>query len=116
MLSDWDKQEFTLRLTRVAQEIHETALAKGWWDAPRNDGEVIALCHSELSEALEAIRHGNPLDQHCPEFTSVEIELADVIIRILDYAYQRGHALAPAILAKMEFNETRPHKHGGKAF
>ncbi len=39
----------------TAKEVHDTAREKGWWDKERNDGEMIALMHSELSEALEAL-------------------------------------------------------------
>lgn len=100
----------------TARAVHLTARQKGWWDEERNDGEIIVLIHSELSEALEALRHGNPPDQHIPEFNGVEVELADVIIRIMDFAYARGHRVAEALEAKMAFNATREHKHGGKAF
>jgi len=41
---------------QVADSVHQIARRKGWWDAERNDGEIIALMHSELSEALEALR------------------------------------------------------------
>lgn len=72
--------------------------------------------HSELSEALEALRHGNKPDDHIPEFSGVEAELADVVIRILDYAEARGLRLAEAIEAKILYNSTRPRRHGGKKF
>lgn len=36
-----------------AKEINDTAIAKGWWKGERNEGELIALIHSELSEALD---------------------------------------------------------------
>lgn len=68
--------------------------------------------HSELSEALEALRHGNPMDDHIPEFTGVEAELADVVIRVMDYACSRNLRLGEAIVAKMAYNTTRENKHG----
>lgn len=100
----------------LAKEVHSTAKDKGWWDKERNDGEMIALMHSELSEALEAIRHGNPPDDKIPEFSGAEAELADVIIRILDMGPGRGFRIGEAVIAKMEYNKTRERMHGGKKF
>lgn len=96
--------------------VYGTAKKKGWWDKERNDGELIALMHSELSEALEGLRHGNPPDDKIPEFTNVEAELADTIIRIMDFAEARGHRVAEAIVAKAAMNMTRERMHGGKKF
>lgn len=92
-------------LNRIAKIIRE-----------RNDGEIIALMHSELSEALESLRHGNDKSDHIPEFSGVEEELADTVIRIMDYAHRRGLKVAEAIIAKMAFNHNRPMRHGGKKF
>jgi hypothetical protein len=72
--------------------------------------------HSELSEALEWARLGNPLDDKCPGYTGLEAELADTIIRILDFAAARDLDVIGAMLVKAEFNKGRPHKHGGKRF
>jgi DNA polymerase-3 subunit epsilon len=96
----------------LATCTHETAKAKGFWDKPREDAVLIALMASELFEAFEAVRHGNPPDDKIPEFSGYEAELADCIIRIMDAAAARGLRVAEAVLAKMAYNEGRPHKHG----
>lgn len=75
--------------------------------------EKIALIHSEVSEALEGVRKPKP-DDHCPEFTSEEVEMADALIRILDYAGGFDLRLAEAFEAKLAYNATRPFKHGKK--
>lgn len=80
-----------------------------------NKAEKLALIHSEISEALEGIRKPGP-DKHCPEFTNEEIELADAIIRIMDYAKYFDLRLPEALIAKLQYNKTREHKHGGKKF
>ena len=98
----------------LAEKINQTANEHGFWDNDYDDGMKIALMHSELSEVLEALRHDNPQDKHCPELSSVEIEYADCIIRILDICHERGYNIGGAIEAKMAFNETRPFKHGKK--
>lgn len=95
--------------------VHQTAIEKGWWEKPRDDGTCIALMHSELSEALEGLRIQAPSDK-IPLFESVEEELADTIIRIMDFAAQRGLNIAAALVTKAEYNKGREHRHGGKQF
>ena len=87
--------------------------AQGFWDSA-NTGEKIALMHSELSEMLEADRKSIEVSEHIPEFSGVEEELADLIIRALDFAGYHQLRLGEAILAKMTFNLNRPFKHGKK--
>jgi NTP pyrophosphatase (non-canonical NTP hydrolase) len=99
-------------LDYLTTEIHCTAQEKGWWEDGRKPSECIALAHSELSEALEALRHGNPADDKIPQFSGAEAELADTIIRILDMAGAFGWNVAGALVAKMQFNRGRTYKHG----
>ena len=82
----------------------------------REIGTLIALQHSELSEGLEYVRMGNPQDDKIPEFTGLEAEFADVVIRIMDVAHHNKLNVVGAILAKVAMNKTRAYKHGGKEF
>jgi NTP pyrophosphatase (non-canonical NTP hydrolase) len=107
---------FAETFNETAAAVHAQAVATGWWEADRNEGELIALMHSELSEALEGLRHGNPPSDHIPAFSAVEEEFADVVIRIMDHAAAKGYRVGEALEAKLAFNQTRPHRHGGKAF
>ena len=110
-----NEEMFELGFKALSRIVHANARNKGFWDGERNLGESIALIHSELSEALEALRAGNPKDGHCPEFSGLEVELADAIIRIMDLAGGLDLNVAGAVSAKIAYNKNRPAKHG-KAF
>lgn len=75
------------------------------------------LVVTELAEAVEADRNTVkcaiiPNSEHIPEFTGVEEELVDVLVRIFHMASKYNLAIGPAFVAKMQFNFTRPVKHG----
>ena len=113
---EYAQYQFKDSFQTLSEIVHETAKSKGWWDFDRNNGEALALIHSEVSEALEALRMGNPPDDKIPSFSGAEAELADVIIRIMDLSAARNWDIAGAILAKIEMNKGREKMHGGKAF
>lgn len=116
-----------MNLNELSKLVH-AANIKWWQDVNtgqrinRNKGELLALIHSEISEALEGERK-NLMDDKLPHRKMAEVELVDAIIRILDYAGGFGYDLQGAFDEKMAFNANRQdHKHetrreaGGKQF
>lgn len=105
-----------MTLNDMALEVH-AAMIK-WWQDPatglpikRNKGELLALIHSEISEALEGERK-DLMDDKLPHRRMAEVELADAIIRILDYAGGFGYDLQGAFDEKMAYNKHRAdHSH-----
>lgn len=93
-----------------------------WWQnietgepLDRNKGELLCLIHSEISEAMEGERKGL-MDDKLPHRKMAEVELADALIRIFDYAGAFGYDLQGAFEEKMAFNASREdHKHEARA-
>ena len=73
--------------------------------------QIRELIISEVSEACEGDRK-DLRDDKIPQFTMEEAEIADVIIRIFDYAAGCDLRVAEAIVHKMRYNLKRPYKHG----
>lgn len=102
------------------QKINNWATEKGWNQNDAPFPEFIALCHAELSEALEEFRNSHadiyyaPDEQGTMKPEGIPIELADVLIRIFHYAGQHNIDLELALDIKHDYNKRRPHRHGGK--
>ena len=118
-----------MNLTELSKDIYAQNVSAGWYSDPqtgdrieRNVGEMLALIHSEVSEALEGYRK-NLMDDHLPHRKMIEVELADAVIRICDLAGYLGLDLASAVNEKRAYNANRADhklenriKDGGKAF
>jgi len=131
-----------MKIKEISQEIHQNNINKGFWEdnENKNVGEVLMLCVSELSEALEAHRKGKFSDLEAlkrsvdssgpiPEnllmtMTSMhfevfvkdtfEDEIADTVIRLFDLCEGFGIDIETHIRLKTNYNKTRPFKHGKK--
>ncbi len=106
-------------IQELIDKSYQTAYEKGWWEGEdHNVPEKLALIHSEVSEALEDWRNNKDMKKIYytkdgkPE--GFIVELADVLIRIGDLCGRYGLNLEEALKVKMEYNDTRPYRHGGK--
>jgi hypothetical protein len=107
--------DYPKSINELAKDIHENAVAHCWWEDDRSVAEIVALCHSELSESLEAYRNGEELvwdNNGKPD--GIAVELIDCVIRIFDYLAKEKVDIEQIIRIKHEYNKTRPYKHGGK--
>ena len=125
-----------MTISQMVKIAHDNAVEKGFHDKRMEVGTMIALVHSELSEALEAHRTGKFLppgmvasllryadgDDYAMTKGQFEVsckstfedELADTVIRIADMCGLLGINLEAHIKAKMRFNAKRPKLHGKK--
>lgn len=118
------------QLDRLMQEAYATAKAHGFWDPPVPEhGTKLMLMVSEVAEVFEELRDNRAMEaiyrrtitdeagcQHEHEKPEgVPIELADIVIRILDFCAAYNVPLERALREKMDYNQSRPFKHGGKS-
>jgi len=105
------------------------AVSKGWHDKHHKDDPqtfptLLCLVHSEVSEALEDYRNGAhpsavmlsslPAGVFRAKPTGIPSELADIIIRVMDICGLYGIDIDKAVKEKLQYNESRPYRHGGK--
>lgn len=105
------RERFVSTFTEVSAQMARGAEERGF--RLKDFPTFVALAHSELSEALEEDRRDPPVQsEKIPEFSAIEEELADVVIRIMEYSARMGYRLPEAIIAKHDYNGTRKPKHG----
>jgi len=102
----------------VRDSVHQNAIDHGWHDKPREIGTTLMLCVCELTEAMEEHRDHRDTDEiyykgDKPE--GIPIEIADCIIRLLDFCGKENIDIGKAINIKHSFNINRPYMHGNKA-
>lgn len=101
-----EPEQMTEGLWQAVRESHSAQVSAGWWTdlltglkKTRDTLELFSLIHSELSEALEAHRKGDRMDDKLPHRRGVEVELADCSIRLFDFLGSRGEG-APYLFAE----------------
>lgn len=84
-------------INQLAVEIFEQNRAVGWWDdLDRCPFQTLQLVNTEIAEATEGDRKGL-MDDHLPHRKMAEFELADTMIRALDFAGRYGWRFSPRL-------------------
>jgi len=103
-------------ITEWQQEVHSIARSKGFDVRERNVAESLCLIHSEVSEAMECWRDDDMEMRYAPDGSGkpegLPSELADVVIRVMDFMEGFGMNLEEAMEIKAAFNRGRPQLHG----
>jgi NTP pyrophosphatase (non-canonical NTP hydrolase) len=99
-------KQFTDDFKELSEQVRANAERHGFEASMDNFPEKIALIHSETTEALEDWRKNR--EEHIGK------ELADIVIRVMDLAEGIDIDLGEEILTKIEENEQREHRHGGR--
>lgn len=114
-LEEGDDVDFIASFSALADRANVNAHNKGFYEKPQETGTRLMLMVTEIAEACDADRK-DLRDDKIPEFLGLEAELADCIIRIMDFSAEKDLRVAEAVVAKMKFNKTRDYLHGNKKY
>ena len=109
------RKEWADALDEIAFHSHRIATEKGWHRDAMTVPHSLMMVVSEVAEILEVARRDNG-DREANTVDLMAEECADVIIRLLDFAYSENLPVGKALCAKMKYNETRTYRHGDKPF
>jgi len=126
-----DKQALWRKLNATAADLPQTirewqqavddyAVSKGWREGEPDFAALMLMMTCEVAEAFEEYRDGHEITEtyYKPEKPTkpegVPSELADIVIRVLDFCGHVGIDLQAIMAEKHAFNQTRPFRHGGK--
>lgn len=104
-------------LNKLAETIGFVREKTGFEEPIENPERKMLLAISEICEAQNELRDGYAVNEiyyneNKPE--GFPVEIADAIIRLLDLAHSCKIDIAHVIAIKIEYNKTRPAKHGRK--
>lgn len=133
-LTERGEWHLSVALQLLAKTAFSNSKNKGFHEEPRNFPEELALVHSEVSETLEEHRDGhgfsehyyrdkingptehalNPITGELNKPEGIPAEIADIIIRLGDICgnEDRPVDISRAVIEKLRYNATRPHKNG----
>jgi NTP pyrophosphatase (non-canonical NTP hydrolase) len=103
-------------LDSLAMELHKQAVVKGFWPETEDVDDIfiakqLMMIVSEVTEVMEAIRKDKGEEEITKEFADILIRTLDLYAGVVESGYTRL-SLDQALREKVEFNKTRPEKHG----
>ncbi len=101
-------------LDDMAIELHKVATEKGFWPEDIDDIFVAKQCMmivSEVTEVMEAIRKDKGEEEITKEFADIIIRTLDLYAGMVEAGYTKL-SLDQMLREKVDFNKTRPEKHG----
>jgi hypothetical protein len=125
--NNYTREDVVDAIDLLVDICHSASVRGGWWNdlttgepLERNKLEMLALIHSEVSEATEGVRKGIN-DDHLPQYPMETVEIADMFVRGFDYAGGHGLTVGEAFFDKILYNANRADhkpenrmKEGGK--